>query len=53
MPGFVGVGSFGDTGVPAFTTAGSADSVPPPEDCEGVNADGDEAKETSATVISP
>ena len=53
MPGFVGVGSFGDTGVPCVTTAGSADSTPPPEACEGANVGGDEVKETLATVISP
>ena len=53
IPGFVGVGSFGDTGVPCVTTAGSADSTPPPDAREGVNAGGDVVKETSATVISP
>ena len=40
------MGSFGDTGVPCVTTAGSADSTPPPDAREGVNAGGDVVKET-------
>ena len=53
VPGLVGTGSFGVTGVPCVTTAGSDDSTPPLEVCEGANAGGDAVKETSATVISP
>ena len=53
VPGLVGTGRDGDTAVPWVMTAGSDDSTPSLEVCEGVNAGGDAEKETSATVIRP